>query len=136
MNKPDNALALQCEVELSDANESDDSGCTLTLRIADAESLLRLRKALARNGRQPQYVLHLLKMDEGSADIDPLRRSRLEDTLKIEPLSRNAFAVKTRFPSGVITIPQARFPTGIYRSTLWVLASITATVLPRVSIVA
>jgi hypothetical protein len=93
MNKPEDALALQCQVELTDSNDSDDSGCTLTLRIADAESLGRLRKTLSSNAQQPQYLLQLLKMNGGGADIDPLRRSRLENTLKIEPLSRNALTL-------------------------------------------
>jgi hypothetical protein len=93
MNKPDDTLALQCQVELTDSNESDDRGCTLTLRVPDSESLGRLKKALAGNAREPQYLLHLLKMDKGKAAIDPARRSRLENTLKIEPLSRNALTL-------------------------------------------
>lgn len=93
MNKPDDTLALQCQVELSDSKESDERGCTLTLRVPDSESLGRLKETLASDARQPQYLLHLLKMDQGRADVDPVRRSRLEERLKIEPLSRNALTL-------------------------------------------
>ncbi len=93
MNNADNALALQCQVELSDADESDGRECTLTLRVHDPETVGRLKKTLEHDARQPQYLLHLLKMDQGRADIDPVRRRRLEDRLKIEPLSRNALTL-------------------------------------------
>lgn len=92
MNQRDDTLALQCKVELADWNETTGSGCTLTLRVPDAESVGILRAAFARhaNDPDPHYLLHLLKLNERCRRIDPVRRERLENALKAQPLSRSA----------------------------------------------
>ena len=90
MNQRDDVLALQCKVELADWNETTGSGCTLTLRVPDAESVGILRAAFARhaNDTDPRYLLHLVKMDEHPRHINPVRRERLENALEAQPLSR------------------------------------------------
>lgn len=95
MSKTNEALALSCKVELSDVHDNDDAGCTLTLRVADADSLgmLRERLAAASAGAQQHYLLHLLTMEERGVSIDPVRRRHLEKTLQLEPLSRNALTL-------------------------------------------
>jgi hypothetical protein len=95
MSKANEALALRCKIELSESRDSDDSGCTLTLRVADADSLGMLKESLAAtsSGAGPHYLLHLLKMDERGVNIDPVRRRHLEKTLELEPLSRNALTL-------------------------------------------
>ena len=92
MSQRDDALALQCKVELADWNEATDSGCTLTLRVPDAESVGILRAAFARhtNDTDPRYLLHLLKIDEHPRQINPVRRERLENALETQPLSCSA----------------------------------------------
>lgn len=92
MNQRDDTLALQCKVELADWNETTGSGCTLTLRVPDAESVGILRAAFARHADDPdpRYLLHLLKINEHCRRIDPVRRERLENALKAQPLSRSA----------------------------------------------
>ena len=92
MNQRDDVLALQCKVELADWNETTGSGCTLTLRVPDAESVGILRAAFARhaNDADPRYSLHLLKINEHCRRINPVRRERLENALKAQPLSRSA----------------------------------------------
>jgi hypothetical protein len=92
MNQRDDTLALQCKVELADWKETTGSGCTLTLRVPDAESVSLLRAAFARhaNDPDPRYLLHLLKMNEHCRRINPVRRERLENALKAQPLSRSA----------------------------------------------
>ncbi len=92
MKRPNNALALQCKVELAGWNETTDSGCTLTLRVPDAESVGMLRAAFARqaNDADPRYLLHLLKMGEHPKYINPVRLERLENALEAQPLSRSA----------------------------------------------
>lgn len=93
MNQRDDTLALQCKVELADWKETTGSGCTLTLRVPDAESVDILRAAFARhaNDPDPRYLLHLLKMENGHCRrIDPVRRERLERALQAQPLSRSA----------------------------------------------
>ncbi len=95
MSKANEALALSCKVELSDLHDNDDAGCTLTLRVADADSLgmLKERLAGASPGARQHFLLHLLKMEERDVNIDPVRRRHLEKTLQLEPLSRNALTL-------------------------------------------
>ena len=95
MSKANEALALSCKVELSDLRDNDDAGCTLTLRVADADSLSMLKERLTETsaGAQRYFLLHLLKMEERGVNIDPVRRRHLEKTLQLEPLSRNALTL-------------------------------------------
>ncbi|MFQ5935419.1 MAG: hypothetical protein ACE5LB_03315 [Acidiferrobacterales bacterium] len=95
MSRRDDALALQCKVELADWHDSGETGCTVTLRLSDADSLSMLKAAFANQseGMRTHYLLHLLKMDESRQSIDPVRRRRLEEALKREPLSRNALTL-------------------------------------------
>ncbi len=92
MSQRDDVLALQCKVELADWNETTGSSCTLTLRVPDAESVGILRAAFARhaNDADPRYLLHLLKINGHCRRINPVRRERLENALKAQPLSRSA----------------------------------------------
>ncbi len=91
MSRREDALALQCKVELADWCETSDAGCTITLRLHDSKSLDLLKAAFMRrsNGADPRYLLHLLKMDETHSSVDPVRRERLINALQGEPLSRN-----------------------------------------------
>lgn len=92
MSRRDDVLALQCKVELADWNETTGSSCTLTLRVPDAESVGILRAAFARhaNDADPRYLLNLHKINEHCRRINPVRRERLENALKAQPLSRSA----------------------------------------------
>jgi hypothetical protein len=95
MSKVNEALAVSCKVELSDLHDNDDAGCTLTLRVADADSLGMLKERFAETsaGARQHFLLYLLKMEEPGVNIDPVRRRHLEKTLQLEPLSRNALTL-------------------------------------------
>lgn len=95
MKRGEDALALQCKVELAGWHETDEAGCTVTFRLPDAESLDLLKAAFARpaNGTDSRYLLHLLKVDGRNSSIDPVRRERLTSALQAQPLSKNALTL-------------------------------------------
>lgn len=95
MSRREDPRALQCKVELADWCETADTGCTVTFRLCDSESVALLKAALAcrPNDADACYLLYLLKAGGASSTVAPIRRERLEHALQVEPLSRNALTL-------------------------------------------
>ncbi|GMQ90595.1 MAG: hypothetical protein BMS9Abin10_0990 [Gammaproteobacteria bacterium] len=95
MSRAEDSLALQCRVELAEWHESGDTGCTVTFRLSESDSLDLIKAAFSSsaNDADPRYLLHLMKVNGSDSAVDPARRERLARALQIEPSSRNALTL-------------------------------------------